>query len=557
MEQKTHRRIELVCIVALLVIMLPSADYLTKRAFAVSLSFFDNSADASGATGSEAIARIGSKIAISDTVSNTVTFRSATNPNDMIGQIAVGADIYQLAPNSGSTRLYGVGDTLLYEFDIDLYSTLRTVAHTCATAVTEGVYFDSANNNVYCVQTDEEIVRISMNSMSITFTSSTMNAGATPCVVSQDIQYESATDTMFATCTTTSRLVAIEGFTTSGTPDLSVVPSGTPEDLAFNTNSNNILVCKTSGQPQAFDYIPATSLTLNQALDTTSETCLNSPTNSLVYHSQSDRYLYFTSNDKLIVRDGTNFASLFSTSWTGGGAETQLYVFSNTFAYLANVVDTAGTDYAIFDMTGLALGTGGQDEGDGEVGDIDGDGIPDNQDTDMDGDGIPNSQDGDIDGDGIPNSQDDEPCGSSGCNVNGICVYGTVLQCTSGSNSFSGFSSGRNVTDIVAGVTDGLGFTDCGTENPDHETCGSGLFLFLIVLLIVEFMVLAGYLGFTTKLHADKQIVDVALIMAIAGFVVLALGFYLNWIPDLVFYSMIVIVAGFLVFGLIQRIKGG
>ncbi|KAL7729460.1 hypothetical protein ACLKA6_009021 [Drosophila palustris] len=40
--------------------------------------------------------------------------------------------------------------------------------------------------------------------------------------------------------------------------------------------------------------------------------------------------------------------------------------------------------------------------------DIDGDGIPDDEDDDIDGDGIPNDEDDDIDGDGIPNDKDDD-----------------------------------------------------------------------------------------------------------------------------------------------------
>ncbi|EDW24986.1 GL23092 [Drosophila persimilis] len=40
--------------------------------------------------------------------------------------------------------------------------------------------------------------------------------------------------------------------------------------------------------------------------------------------------------------------------------------------------------------------------------DIDGDGIPDDEDDDIDGDGIPNDKDDDIDGDGIPNEDDDD-----------------------------------------------------------------------------------------------------------------------------------------------------
>ncbi len=45
--------------------------------------------------------------------------------------------------------------------------------------------------------------------------------------------------------------------------------------------------------------------------------------------------------------------------------------------------------------------------------DIDGDGIPNNQDPDIDGDGVVNGLDPDIDGDGIPNAQDPNPAGTN------------------------------------------------------------------------------------------------------------------------------------------------
>jgi hypothetical protein len=45
--------------------------------------------------------------------------------------------------------------------------------------------------------------------------------------------------------------------------------------------------------------------------------------------------------------------------------------------------------------------------------DIDGDGIPNNEDPDIDGDGIDNAVDPDIDGDGIPNSKDGNPASTN------------------------------------------------------------------------------------------------------------------------------------------------
>lgn len=148
--------------------------------------------------------------------------------------------------------------------------------------------------------------------------------------------------------------------------------------------------------------------------------------------------------------------------------------------------------------------------------------------------------------------------GGGGSAVNGQCPVGsTALECVgSGTSPFAGITGGRNVTDITRSLTDGVGFTNCG-EDGDVETCGSGLFTFLFLLLMTEFLSLAGYLAFAKKMNAEIQIVDIGLMVLLIGFVDLAIGFYLNWIPDIVFYSIIVIVAGFLTFGMFTRLRGG
>lgn len=161
----------------------------------------------------------------------------------------------------------------------------------------------------------------------------------------------------------------------------------------------------------------------------------------------------------------------------------------------------------------------------------------------------------------------DPPSGGTGNNtnaVNGVCgntdANGdgrvNVLDCVGGTTAWGGFTSGVPAVQVVGSITDGLGLTDCAEDGSDQDTCGSGLFFFILTLLLVEFLVLAGYLGLTSKLNADKEAIDVLLIMLIAGFAVLAIAFYLNWIPDLVFYSIIALIAGFLTFGLIAKIRG-
>lgn len=146
----------------------------------------------------------------------------------------------------------------------------------------------------------------------------------------------------------------------------------------------------------------------------------------------------------------------------------------------------------------------------------------------------------------------------TGNSDNGRCGNGTVLDCVgTGTSPFTGITGGQNATIITAQLTNGIGITHCSTTNDsDAETCGSGLFMFAFLILLLEFLALAGYLGMTAKLNADRTIVDVALIMGIIGFVSVAIGFYLDWIPDLVFYTIIVLIAGLATFGILGKIRG-
>lgn len=156
----------------------------------------------------------------------------------------------------------------------------------------------------------------------------------------------------------------------------------------------------------------------------------------------------------------------------------------------------------------------------------------------------------------ISEEDTDTQSGSS----NGVCLNVdangdgrvNVLDCVGSATAWSGFTAGRNATDIASSITDGLGLTNCGEDGLPKE-CGSGLYMFVFLLLLLEFLVLAGYLGFTSKMNADKQIVDVAILMFMVGFVGLAIAFYSQWIPDVVFYALVVLIAGLLTFGLIKK----
>lgn len=150
------------------------------------------------------------------------------------------------------------------------------------------------------------------------------------------------------------------------------------------------------------------------------------------------------------------------------------------------------------------------------------------------------------------NNQVGGVCGNTDTNGDGRV---NVIDCVGGNTAWDGITGGMPITDVVGSVGNGLGITDC-EEGDSVDTCGSGLITFILFLILFEFLVLAGYLGLTTKLHADKEVIDVLLLMLIVGFATLALAFYLDWIPDLVFYSIVALIAGFLTFGVIAKIKG-
>ncbi len=94
--------------------------------------------------------------------------------------------------------------------------------------------------------------------------------------------------------------------------------------------------------------------------------------------------------------------------------------------------------------------------------DLDDDGIPNSADHDMDGDRIPNEADDDIDGDGIPNAEDDSPLGFSEPGDTGPWVD------TDGDGTPNIFDNDDNGDGIPDGVS-GPGSCDGGVTVVDNE----------------------------------------------------------------------------------------
>lgn len=435
---------------------------------------------------------------------NVKVFNRATKA--LITTIASVTDTERL--HISGDRVYSFdSDGSLIEIDAINHAILRTIAPACSgsTGHFNAGYF-------YCATGTETIKRIQLSSMTTVYTSTTANAGATPCDTIQGLSYDASSDTMFAGCNTTNRVVAIEDFLVSGTPDFASALTGA-RLVEWNDDNTNLFACSGSVAPQLLNYVNGAGFSLIATVGDSSYICSATP--NLTYHSTSNRFILISGSPlALIFIDGTDGSGLYSQALATTANNEQVFAYSNDLIYGTR----ANTDdWFEFDTTGIPLGSEGGEEPAGGTNAVNG------------------------------------VCGSTDANGDGRV---NVLDCVGNQTAWGGFTSGVPAVQVVGSITDGLGITDCQADGSDQDTCGSGLFFFILLLLLVEFLALAGYLGLTSKLNADKETIDVLLIMLIAGFAVLAIAFYLNWIPDLVFYTIIALIAGFLTFGLIAKLRG-
>lgn len=104
-----------------------------------------------------------------------------------------------------------------------------------------------------------------------------------------------------------------------------------------------------------------------------------------------------------------------------------IYLSSKGNEVIGEIVDTI--DFGSGDLgTGGGAGSGSGDTNNDGIpdDDIDGDGIPNDEDDDIDGDGIPNDEDPDANGDGIPDGEGGAVCGNN--------LLETGEQCDDGDN---------------------------------------------------------------------------------------------------------------------------
>lgn len=339
--------------------------------YAILFTYFSTGYDAD-----RSIARIGDFIWVGgqDGVNAAVTKMTLTGT--VVTNIPYTASVeqfYAIAPNSGNSRLYGWAGTgvtagNLVEFDIVNNAILRTVVTGCDEG--SGLYFDTPNNFLYCATATDTIRKFSLNTMALISTSTTVNAGATPCVDTDSLTYDAGIDTAFLTCNTPTRTVAIEAPFTSGTPDFATTAAVNPTNLAYNPDQDNLLIGADGTNPMVLvNYTAGVGFSAAWGSYTTNSFAEQS-TQNIMYDSESNRYFAFDSgggagSGLLHIIDATTGDVLFASTADGANAGTEggIFIYSNLLMYgVLRGTTTPTHDYFEFDMTGIDLGSDGTPE---------------------------------------------------------------------------------------------------------------------------------------------------------------------------------------------------
>lgn len=147
--------------------------------------------------------------------------------------------------------------------------------------------------------------------------------------------------------------------------------------------------------------------------------------------------------------------------------------------------------------------------------------------------------------------------------TDGVCGVGTALECvgdrgTIGNIFYGTGGTSQPITNVTNNLLNGLGITN--TTNTDIQTNGTGLFLMLLTGVFFFIASVASVAVANAKFNANIQYSDSAmnaywlLFLVIA---VVAISYYLAWIPDIIFYGLIVGLAGLFAFGAYRHFKSG
>lgn len=146
----------------------------------------------------------------------------------------------------------------------------------------------------------------------------------------------------------------------------------------------------------------------------------------------------------------------------------------------------------------------------------------------------------------------EEPEGST----NGRCNTGTVLDCIGDRSTSTAITGGQDITVVSGNLLCGLGFNATCSGNADEN--GTGIILMLLLGTFLSSAIFATIAVANTKFGAGISYTEIPKelwLFLVVG--VVAFAWYQQWIPDILFYGMIVGIAGLFSFGLYKHIRGG
>lgn len=151
--------------------------------------------------------------------------------------------------------------------------------------------------------------------------------------------------------------------------------------------------------------------------------------------------------------------------------------------------------------------------------------------------------------------EDDGDDGSGGNSVDGRCGVGTVLDCIGDRSISTAITGGQDITVVSGNLFCGLGLN--ATCSGDIKENGTGLLLMLITGTFFSIAILGAIASANTRFGAGISYTEIPKelwLFLVVG--VVAFSFYMQWIPDIVFYGMTVGLAGLFAFGLYRHIRG-
>ena len=136
---------------------------------------------------------------------------------------------------------------------------------------------------------------------------------------------------------------------------------------------------------------------------------------------------------------------------------------------------------------------------------------------------------------------------------NGFCGNGTLRDCLGDHSALAGLlPANQNITTVATTIGQGIGIINPNDENP--RTNGTGLFLMLITgtFFAVALMTTVHTLNMRGYISASVREIDpIFWLFLVVG--VVSVAWYLDWIDDIIFFSMTVGLAGLIAFGVLKH----